>query len=224
MKRISHDCYVHIKNIKGLPKPVQAAASKALHCICAWVAAGHAVSMPDVLKISDYPDTGEHPGSRVASFMWCDDFDGNPEPAITMAATVWVEPKTSAMEVSAVRRYGKENKPVYHGKEMMVGSRYRGFDLAQAAARRKEYQSWGKKLPGYSVPWKEMLALHGMSDGNRPNSEAPPIKRLLQAMTAAYRDVLAGSEGDASAGEVYARLYHEVETITKGWSISEREL
>ena len=80
MKLVQHDAYVHVSAIDQLPAAFRAPARRAVAACESWA--------PDVLQVMlKAEDPAE---TLIVKLACCDDFDGNPEPAILIHLKVRV--------------------------------------------------------------------------------------------------------------------------------------
>ena len=82
--------------------------------------------IPDVLA---YELT---PKGHNLSIVWCEDWDGTPEPVLVKSASFHVE--DGEVQLTHLANYAN-NRPIYHGKHLFVAPTYQGFDIEAAKAR-----------------------------------------------------------------------------------------
>lgn len=117
MKVVAGWSYVHLSAVGELHMKERMLVAEALH-----LAAKAGQGRPDVVACRE----------TTVLMSWCDDFDGNPEPAILKSLAC----KDGKL---GIPRISGDNPQVYHGKELMVDPHYKRFSRKLAAERRARY-------------------------------------------------------------------------------------
>ncbi len=152
-KKVGSAIYVHRDYThKVFPDEVW---NKTLNCFYD----GHYYTQWDIAKWDSRKDT--------LSFIFCNDFDVDPEPSIRSVITLHLDTMKRSM-----RFYGdsmitvRKNPPIYHHKWLFVGDGYRKFNVSSAKKRSEEIEKIivkhriDKKRIGYKNYWVEHVLPH----------------------------------------------------------------